>query len=158
MHSLLYALLSVGAANAAALVPRDTVVSSNVRSSAYAQSLGQLGQKTTINPGVTYWLSGGGTHNIYGNLDNSGSLTISQTDYLKTNPYAGGQTCDFVGHDSLNGNLVNRAGASISVNDFGSISAPTYDWYLNTFQNDGSIQWCGRGDTGGSTYQLYVSF
>lgn len=82
-------------------------------------------------------------------------IFVSQTKYLKSNPYAGGQTSDWVGHDANNGNLQNAEGALIQLNDIGSASAPTYDWYIKSLNNSGTIQWCGRGDTGGSTFQMY---
>lgn len=115
--------------------------------------LGTLSRATVIQSGVTSWLSGFSTHNIYGNLANYGNLVVSQTDSVVS--IYGGQTCDWTGADDSNGNLQNKAGANILLHDVSALSAPTYDWYLNNFQNDGAIQWCGRGDTGGSTYQLY---
>lgn len=118
-------------------------------------AIGSVSSLTQVSAGVSVWLSGASTHNIYGNLNNKGRIVISQTTALLTNKFWGGQTCDFVGHDANNGNLVNEVGASIQLNDVDSWSAPTYDWYLRTILNKGSLQFCGRGDTGGSTYQLY---
>lgn len=155
MHSLSILSLSFGIARAGVLSRRDNVISQSTRDPTYNLCLGKANTLTTVNPGVTYWMSGGSTHNFQGNVNNYGTIIASQTDHLKTNPYAGGQTANCIGSDSQNGNLVNNAGALISLNDYGSASAPTYDWYLHTMQNKGSIQFCGRGDTGGSTYQLY---
>ncbi|KAF7186161.1 Hyphally regulated cell wall protein 4 [Pseudocercospora fuligena] len=149
---------STAAATAAAkrgLQARDTVISSDVTDSSYNGKFGTAGQLSTINPGVTYWINGGSTHNFFGNINNQGRLIVSQTRYLKQNRLAGGQTSDWVGHDANNGNLQNAAGALIQLNDYGSASAPTYDWYIRSMQNAGTIQWCGRGDTGGSTFQMY---
>nr|POE48974.1 hypothetical protein CFP56_32126 [Quercus suber] len=131
------------------------VPNSNSIISAYDASFGQLSKLTTVGPGVTHWINGGSTHNFFGNINNTGDIYVSQTQWLKTFPQSGGQTCDWVGHDANNGNLNNAAGASIILNDIDSVSAPTYDWYLRSIQNAGTIQWCGRGDTGGSTYQMY---
>lgn len=123
--------------------------------SGYSASFGQLGVQTNVQKGVTYWLNGGSTHNFFGNIDNSGNIIVSQTSYLRQYPLTGGQTSDWVGHDDKNGNLLNRNGALIMLNDIGANSAPTYDWYIHSMTNNGTIQWCGRGDTGGSTYQMY---
>ncbi|ORY79549.1 WSC domain-domain-containing protein [Protomyces lactucae-debilis] len=121
--------------------------------------LGASYTTTTINAGVQVWLSGRGYHRLSGNIDNSGTLIVSQTDsdtYSYSSPVApSGQTVYWSGHTTSNGNLINNAGATILLNDAGATSAPTYDWYLESFKNDGTIIWCGRGDTGGSTYQLY---
>lgn len=138
-HIFTGALALAGFTDAGRFSRRDTISSSNTDSS-YSKSLGTSGQTTTINSGVTYWLSGGGTHNIYGNLVCQGNLYISQTAYLKNTPGAGGQTCDWVGHDANNGNLVSSQGALIQVNDIGSASAPTYDWYLRSISNAGTLQ------------------
>ena len=134
---------------------RDQTFSSDVTDSTYNARFGIQSQLTTVNPGVDYWINGGSTHNFFGNINNNGRIFVSQTNYLKSNRYAGGQTSDWVGHDANNGNLVNAAGALIQLNDYGSASAPTYDWYIRQMQNKGTIQWCGRGDTGGSTFQMY---
>ena len=134
---------------------RDQTHSSDVTDSSYNARFGQTGQLTTVNQGVTYWINGGSTHNFFGNINNNGRIFVSQTAYLRQNPYAGGQTSDWVGHDNNNGNLQNAAGALIQLNDYGSASAPTYDWYIRSMVNNGTVQWCGRGDTGGSTYQMY---
>ncbi|KAF2165256.1 hypothetical protein M409DRAFT_24639 [Zasmidium cellare ATCC 36951] len=101
------------------------VVSSDVTDSTYNAKLGDVGQLTTVNRGVTYWINGASTHNFFGNIANFGRIFISQTNYLKSNPYAGGQTSDWVGHDANNGNLQNAYGALIQLNDIGSASAPT---------------------------------
>jgi len=144
-----------GSVQARSLTKRDLAISQSSRNAAYDASLGTFGQTTTVQPGVTYWLSGGSIHDFFGNIDNSGNIVVSQTDFLKQYPYGGGQTSDWVGHDANNGNLKNAQGALIMLNDIGSASAPTYDWYLHSMINNGTIQWCGRGDTGGSTYQMY---
>lgn len=133
---------------------RDTTYTTSTRDPTANRNFGTAGQVTTVNAGVTQWLSGLGTHNFYGNVNNYGSIIISQTDYLSSHS-AGGQTSDYVGHTTTDGNLYTGPGSSISLNDYGSASAPTYDWYLHTMQNYGALQMCGRGDTGGSTYQLY---
>lgn len=133
---------------------QDTIISANVRNPTNDVSLGVENGFTQVDPGVTYWLSGRGTHNWYGNVENFGSIIISQTDSSTT---PSGQTVDWSGTDGLNGNLVNHDGASIQLNDVAATSAPTYDWYLNSFENDGTLQMCGRGDTGGSTFQLYCN-
>ncbi|CAO1625703.1 unnamed protein product [Sympodiomycopsis kandeliae] len=137
--------LAAASMTSAAIVRRDTVISSSQRIPDTNAKIGTVGQKTTINSGVNYWLSGFSTHNIYGSLDNSGSLTISQTDSVIKNP--GGQSV-YMGTGSLN----NRG--TILLNDVAAASAPTYNWQLDSFDNSGTIQWCGRGDTGGSTYNL----
>lgn len=54
-----------------AIEARD-VFSSDVTDSAYNARLGGVGQLTTINHGVTYWINGGSTHNFYGNIANNG--------------------------------------------------------------------------------------
>lgn len=137
---------------ASAIVKRDTTISQSVRNPATNAGLGTSSTLTTFSYGVTYWLSGFSTHNWAGNVDNSGAIIISQTDSVVANP--GGMTCDWVGSAASSGNLVNRAGASIQLNDIAAASAPTYDWYMTQFMNNGTMQFCGRGDTGGSTYQL----
>lgn len=138
------------------LRPRDTTITTSSRNPNANAYLGIQDQLTTIYAGVTYWLSGLGTHDWFGNVNNYGQVIISQTDYVDR-AVAGGQTCDWAGHTTTDGNLYTGPGSSISLNDFGSGSAPTYDWYLRSFTNYGSLQMCGRGDTGGSTYQLYGS-
>ena len=144
----------LGFADAKALHKR-AAISTSQRNSAVVGSLGSTGATTTINSGITYWLSGASVHNVYGNLNNYGNLMISQTD----NPLSiyGGQTSDWTSLSNTDGILNNYAGASIILNDVSASSAPTYDWFLQTFQNAGTIQWCGRGDTGGSTYNLVCS-
>ena len=150
------ALAAVAAPNDAEYhqLNKRAVISSSTTNSAYNAQFGTAGQLTTVNPGesslvmsmlriyrrkklimcllgVLVWLNGGSTHNWYGNVDNSGAIYISQTAYLASNPGAGGQTCDYVGHSATDGNLINRNGAVIQLNDIGSASAPTYDWYVN---------------------------
>jgi hypothetical protein len=137
------------------LEKRDQTIGATSRVSTFDSMFGYINQLTTVKAGVTYWISGGSIHNFYGNIKNYGNIVVSQTDYLKQNPYAGGQTSDWVGHNNANGNLQNAQGALIMLNDIDSKSAPTYDWYINSMTNNGTIQWCGRGDTGGSTYQMY---
>lgn len=152
------ALCSLAVANPAlkgrSLKRRGDITQSQTIST-YDASFGQLNVQTNVKPGVTYWLNGGSTHNFFGNIDNAGNIIVSQTSYLRQYPLTGGQTSDWVGHDAKNGNLLNRNGALIMLNDIGSNSAPTYDWYIHSMTNNGTIQWCGRGDTGGSTYQMY---
>ncbi|KAK4934227.1 hypothetical protein LTR66_015667, partial [Elasticomyces elasticus] len=157
MHPLVILSLQASAALAAAIVKHGTAISTNSRDSTLALSLGSVGLTTTINSGVTYSMSGGSTHNFFGNLNNSGTLLVSQTDYLSLIPLAGGMTSDWSGSGAANGNLNNYAGASISINDYGAASGSTYAWNLNSMNNLGSLQFCGRGDTGGSTYQLYCN-
>lgn len=53
---------------------------------------------------------------------------------------------------------MNRAGSLIQLNDIGSASAPTYNWNLHSMVNNGTIQMCGRGDTGGSNCQIFSDF
>ena len=125
----------------------QVTISTSQRNSAINGYLGNVGDQTSIAPGVTYWLSGFALHNVFGSLDNSGRFYISQTDSSIRNP--GGQS-SYLNTGSLN----NRAGASIQLNDVSAISAPSYYWSPSSFQNDGTFQWCGRGDTGGSTFRL----
>nr|POF04441.1 hypothetical protein CFP56_55922 [Quercus suber] len=104
------------------------LISSNGVVSTYNAKFGQSSELTTVAPGVTYWINGGSTHNFFGNINNTGNIYVSQTEWLKRYPRSGGQTSDWVGHDISNGNLNNAAGASIILNDIDSASAPTYDW------------------------------
>lgn len=153
MRSLLHLCLIVAAH--AAVVRRDITYSQNVRDSTLAQSFGAIGQNTTVNAGVQVWLSGGTTHNWFGNVNNFGTIINSQTDYFKLLPANIGLISTWTGADPTNGNLVNNAGALISLNDFAATTGPTFTWTLNTMENYGNIQWCGRGDLLGSQYQLY---
>ena len=148
-------LTSIGVVQAAVMGRRDITISQSVRDPTNSQSIGRVNELTKVLADTTIWLSGSSTHNFLGNLDNMGNIIISQTDYLKSNTGAQGQTANFIGYDAGNGNMINRAGALISLNDFGSASGPTYNWDLHTLENNGTLQFCGRGDTGGSTYQLY---
>jgi hypothetical protein len=68
---------------------RDQTFSSDVTDSTYNARFGIQGQLTTVNPGVDYWINGGSTHNFFGNINNNGRIFVSQTNYLKSNRYAG---------------------------------------------------------------------
>lgn len=116
--------------------------------------LGVPGTTTNIPAGSMTWLSGLGPHNIFGNLNVYGSLIISQTSWIQK-AIALPLSCSYVGHDLDNGNLYSAAGSLIQINDIGSTAGPTFDWHLNSIKNEGYMQFCGRGDTGGSKYQLY---
>lgn len=48
------------------------IVSTDVTDSAYNAKLGDIGQLTTINRGITYWINSGSTHNFFGNIANFG--------------------------------------------------------------------------------------
>ncbi|WPH03990.1 Hypothetical protein R9X50_00687400 [Acrodontium crateriforme] len=108
--------------------------------------LGQWSENTTIQAGVEFMLTGqGGPHNINGNVENYGSVSINQADYFKMNPFGTwGQICTWSGHDANNGNLKNHAGGSFQLNDLGSISSAFYNWDLHSLNNDGNLQFCGR--------------
>ncbi|CCG83755.1 protein of unknown function [Taphrina deformans PYCC 5710] len=131
--------------------------SNNIQTSytdkAAGTSLGDINQLTTIQKGVSYWLAGLGVHNVWGNIDNYGRIVISQSKvYLAA---YGGLASAWSGSDINNGNFRNFAGASLHVTDDSSISGAVYGWLLNSMQNDGSLQFCGRGDEVGSLYSLY---
>ncbi|KAH9815721.1 putative threonine-rich GPI-anchored glycoprotein [Teratosphaeria destructans] len=115
---------------------------------------GASGQTTNITTSGSYWCSGVSSHDLFGNLINAGRLFISQTQY-KYLISAIGQISNWSGHDSNNGNLHNAKNGWIQLNDYGSISGASYNWNLRQVNNNGTIQMCGRGDTGGSTYQIY---
>lgn len=137
------------------IIKRDATISTNIVDNSVNGNFGTPNQLTTVAANATYWMSGASTHNFYGNLNNYGRIFVSQTAALKQNTYLGGQTCDWSGSDAYNGNLYNGNTGLIQLNDIGSRSAPTYDWYLRALENHGTLQFCGRGDTGGSTYQAY---
>ncbi|ORY79548.1 WSC domain-domain-containing protein [Protomyces lactucae-debilis] len=162
LASSLLLSLAVQASARAIHSKRDGIsgtISTSFTDKSTSGDLGATNTKTTINAGVQVWLSGRGYHLLSGNIENSGTLIVSQTDSDTLSykvPFApSAQTCFWSGTSASNGNLINNAGATILLNDAGATSAPTYDWYLESFKNDGTIIWCGRGDTGGSTYQLY---
>ncbi|KAJ8606516.1 hypothetical protein MRB53_040891 [Persea americana] len=79
VFTLALGLLSL--VDAKALVKRaGTTVSTSVRNSGLAANIGTVGSTTTVNAGVTEWLSGAGPHNIFGNVNNYGNIILSQTD------------------------------------------------------------------------------
>lgn len=137
------------------VVKRDVTIGSNVVDTTPNGHFGTVNQLTTVAANTTYWLSGASTHNFYGNLNNYGSIFVSQTTALKQNSYLSGQTSAWAGSDYYNGYLYNGNTGLIQLNDIGSRSAPTYDWNLKALENEGTIQFCGRGDTGGSTVRAY---
>lgn len=140
-------------ANAGRIVARtDTTISKSYTDSNDNTNFGASGVTTNVANDVLVWLNGGGTHNFYGNINNAGSMFVSQTYYLQNKGYIGGQSSYYIGHSTTDGNLNNTG--TIQLNDYGSASAPTYGWYLRSHVNSGTIQWCGRGDTGGSTFQM----
>ena len=128
---------------------RANVISADATVSAFAGTLGSNGLFTSIKAGVSLWLNGGSSHNIYGNVENSGRLVISQSSWLKLFPFWGGQTCKWEGHDANNGNLNNKYGGLIQLNDIGAGGAALYDWKLHSLNNAGTLQLCARGDLGG---------
>ncbi|PWN19324.1 WSC-domain-containing protein [Microstroma glucosiphilum] len=118
------------------LAKRATIADSQTVATSLA-NLGASGSTTTINAGVTYWLAGYSPHNVYGNLDNSGNLIISQTAYTASTP--GGMSSYFQRTGSSDYTLQNRAGATIQLNDVYAASAPSYYWWLNQMANAGLI-------------------
>lgn len=133
---------SAAAASKRSVEKRTNILSSIIDTTMNAV-LGAVNQVTSVSNGAEVLVDGGSSssHVIDGNLDNKGKVYI-------------GQSCYWDGHDSNNGNLQNAAGALFQLNNFGSSNAPTYDWNIKGMKNDGVLQWCGRGDTGGSKYQL----
>ncbi|RMY68022.1 hypothetical protein D0863_07396 [Hortaea werneckii] len=108
---------------------------------AWNAMLGQDNTETEVSKTGKYYVDKGDKHDIKGNVNNDGEIYI-------------GESCTWNGHDSKNGNLKNKLGALFQLNNYGSKNAPTYDWKINNMENEGTLQWCGRGDTGGSKYWM----
>jgi hypothetical protein len=135
---------------------RDTIISADTVISAKAAALGSTSITTQVLAGVSLWLNGASTHNIYGNINNAGRIVISQTSYLLTSLLGGGgQSCSWSGHDAYNGNLVNAIGALFQINDITGLAAASYSLKLRALINLGTLQLCGRGDLGiGSSFEI----
>lgn len=128
---------------------RDQVISKDVTDSSNNARIGRRGDLTTVNSGVDYWINGESSHDFLGDLNNKGRIFVSQTKEKRSR----GMKSEWDGHSD--GKLSNAAGALIQLNDFGSSSDAEYEWDLKSMDNKGTIQWCARGDSGGSKFKLY---
>ncbi|KAI7205512.1 hypothetical protein D0869_00151 [Hortaea werneckii] len=133
---------SATGANKRDIEKRTIGIWSEMIETAWNAILGQDNTETEVSNTGKYYVDNGDKHNIKGNVNNDGEIYI-------------GESCSWDGHDNSNGNLKNKLGALFQLNNYGSKTAPTYDWKINNMNNDGTLQWCGRGDTGGSKYWMY---
>jgi antigen 43 len=124
-------------------------VNGAIMDTANGTTIGTYNTTTTITTTGSIKLTGRGGHNIFGSIDNSGSVYIRQDAVPKNS--VGGLTSNW---NNPRATLVNHAGATFEVNDNNASSAPTYNWTLGSITNDGTIIFAGRGDTGGSTWNI----
>ena len=125
---------------ASALAADDLVISQNTIVST-GDTL--IRQNFIVNSGVFYSIDYGMTHNFYNDITINGKLYITNK-IVRT-----GMTCDVIGTTA---NIVNNGW--IVLDDTNATSAPTYDWYGGSFENNGMVWFAGIGNTGGSTFAI----
>lgn len=130
---------------------QTTTIASNTRDSTPGQSIGVVGGTTDVNSGITYWLSGSGAHNISGRVNNNGDVLISQTDACAAHT---GLVSGWGNPPGTDGSLYNGPQATWTYNDIDAGGAPYLNWDFNTFENQGIINWCGRGDYPGGRFYI----
>ncbi|QIW98857.1 hypothetical protein AMS68_004375 [Peltaster fructicola] len=143
IRSCLYALSAVPALTIATqsqdLQKRDSIIAASLRDTVSALQLGATNALTTVPVGIVDWLSGAGPHAIYGNINNYGTILISQTDALTT---PSGDGVQWQG-TSTDGSLRNFAGSSFILNDASASTPSTYNLILSSLENNGTMQLCG---------------
>ena len=121
---------------------KRTDILSDLIETAWDATLGKMGELTKVASGVKAQVDGGNQNDIEGNIDNDGQIFI-------------GKSCSWDGNDAQNGNLKNWKGGKIQLNSGKDApKAPSFDWDLHSMTNEGALQFCGRGDTGGSKFNL----
>ncbi|KAK6457468.1 Hyphally regulated cell wall protein N-terminal-domain-containing protein [Scheffersomyces xylosifermentans] len=103
----------------------------------------RIRQNLIVNDGVFYSIDKGMTHNFYNDITINGKFFITNKEVKK------GMTTDVIGTTAA---IVNNGW--IVLDDGNATSAPTYDWYGGSFENNGMVWFAGIGATGGCTFAI----